>query len=177
MKTPLTVAVVALTYLSAAAAWAQQSDNSNFDDRFQSVHLPTWNVTENVSAITDKRTVNAVLPAQGDAGKNVAFGLICDEQGRIATVLVGLYQHFGSTGEKVKVLIRLGDAPAKEAAWMVLTNRGIGSLDPVTLLKSLPHGGRLVIRAVLKQGRPVEGVFILDELDRVRDKVLRACPK
>lgn len=47
--------------------------------------------------------------------------------------------------------------------------------DPVQLLRSLPERGDISIRLVTRTGSAVEGVFPLDGLTVVRDKLAAAC--
>jgi hypothetical protein len=80
-------------------------------------------------------------------------------------------------GDDYEIVYRVGDnvpvqvpgARASFGAGVKLTG------DSMRLLKSLPGQGNISIRLVPRVGSPVEGIFTLDGLTVVRDKLASAC--
>jgi hypothetical protein len=78
---------------------------------------------------------------------------------------------------QVKVMHRINDEPSVEQRWRALeTGKSLAFPgDVVRFLRSMPDGGRILIKVHAGKGLPSETTFQLAGLDSVRRKIATAC--
>jgi hypothetical protein len=78
---------------------------------------------------------------------------------------------------ETKVAYAINEAPPVERRWK-LTETGRNLVfqgDVVGFLRSMPDGGRILVRVFAGKSSPYEGTFKLAGLDAVRRKIATAC--
>ena len=138
---------------------------------------PNWIVSETTSPVDYTPQISALTTARAaprDAASSLA--ILC-RAGRTELVIstTGSWNQ-GAAGE-VKVAYRINEEPPIEQRWKTAeTGRSlVFQGDVVRFLRSMPDGGRILVKVYAGNAAPYESTFQLVGLEPIRRKIATAC--
>lgn len=138
---------------------------------------PNWIISETTSPVDYQPQISALTTARAtshDAPSSLAIH--CRAHRTELTIsTTGSWKQV-SDGE-VKVVYRINEEPSVEQSWRAAdTGRSLAFPgDVVRFLRSMPDGGRILVRVHAGKGPSYESTFQLAGLDSVRRKIAAAC--
>jgi hypothetical protein len=138
---------------------------------------PNWIVSETTSPVDYTPQIAALTTAHAssqDAPSSLAIHCRARRTELIISTTGSWKQ--GTDGE-VKVVYRINEEPPVEQRWKVAEmGRSLAFPgDVVRFLRSMPDGGRILIKVYAGRAAPYENTFQLVGLDPVRRKIAAAC--
>jgi hypothetical protein len=138
---------------------------------------PNWIVSETTSPVDYEPQISAVTTARASS-QEAPSSLAIRCRARRTELLASTANSWkrAAVGE-VKVVYRINEGPFAEQRWRY-TETGGGLAfqgDVVRLLRSMPDGGRILVRVYAGEAHPHESTFELTGLDPVRRKIAAAC--
>jgi len=138
---------------------------------------PNWIISETTSPVDYQPQIAALTTARAtshDAPSSLAIHCRAHRTELIIST-TGSWKRV-SDGE-VKVVYRINEEPSVEQSWRVAdTGRSLAFPgDVVRFLRSMPDGGRILVKVYAGKGPPYESTFQLAGLDSVRRKIAAAC--
>ena len=138
---------------------------------------PNWMVSETTSPVdyTPQIAALTTAPASSQDAPS-SFAIYCRARRTELTIsTTGSWKQ--GTGSEVKVVYRINEEPPVEQRWKVAEmGRSLAFPgDVVGFLRSMPDGGRILIKVYAGRATPYENTFQLVGLDPVRRKIAAAC--
>ncbi|SHL08959.1 type VI secretion system-associated protein TagO [Bradyrhizobium lablabi] len=138
---------------------------------------PNWIISETTSPV-DYRPQIAALTTTGATSQDApsSLGIHC-RAGRTELIISTTGSWKQASDAEMKVAYAINEEPPVERRWR-LTEAGRSLVfqgDVVGLLRSMPDGGRILVRVFAGKSPPSEGTFKLAGLDAVRRKIGTAC--
>jgi hypothetical protein len=139
--------------------------------------VPNWIVSETTSPVDYRPQIAALTttrPSSHDAPSSLAIHCRAHRT-ELMISTTGSWRQVPD-GE-VKVVYRINEEPSVEQRWKPAeAGRSLAFPgDVVRLLRSMPDGGRLLVKVYAGKGPPNESTFQLVGLDSVRRKIAPAC--
>jgi Type VI secretion system VasI, EvfG, VC_A0118 len=138
---------------------------------------PNWIVSETTSPVDYKPQIAALTTAHASSQDAPSSFAIHCRAGRTELIISTTGSWKQGTGGEVKVVYRINEEAAVEQRWKVAeTGRSLAFPgDVVGFLRSMPDGGRILIKVYAGRTPPYESTFQLAGLDPVRRKIAAAC--
>jgi len=138
---------------------------------------PNWIISETTSPVDYRPQISARITAHAsspDAPSSLTIR--CHAYRTELTISTTGSWKQAPDGE-VKVAYRINEEPSVEQRWRATeAGRSVSFAgDVVRLLRSIPEGGRVLVRVYAGRGSPNENTFRLAGLDSIRQKVAAAC--
>jgi hypothetical protein len=138
---------------------------------------PNWIISETTSPV-DYRPQIAALTTAGAPSQDApsSLGIHC-RAGRTDLIISTTGSWKQATDAEMRVVYWINEEPPVEQRWK-LTETGRSLVfqgDVVRLLRSMPDGGRILVRVSAGKSPPHESTFKLAGLDAVRRKIATAC--
>ena len=138
---------------------------------------PNWIIKETSSPVDYQPQIAALTTARAtsrDAPSSLAIHCRAHRTELIIST-TGSWKQV-SDGE-VKVVYRINEEPSVEQSWRAAdAGRSLAFPgDVVRFLRSMPDGGRILVKVYAGKGPPYESTFQLAGLDSVRRKIAAAC--
>jgi hypothetical protein len=138
---------------------------------------PNWIISETTSPVDYQPQIAALTTARAasqDAPSSLAIHCRAHRTELIVST-TGSWKQIPD-GE-VKVVHRINEEPAVEQRWRAVeAGKGLAFPgDVVRFLRSMPDGGRILVKVYAGKGLPNESTFQLAGLDSIRRKVATAC--
>jgi len=138
---------------------------------------PNWIISETTSPV-DYRPQIAALTTARAASQDAASSLAIYCRAHRTELIVSTTGSWKQVPDgEVKVVYRINEEPPVEQRWKTAeAGRGVAFAgDVVRFLRSIPEGGRILVKVYAGRGSPNESTFQLAGLDSVRRKVAAAC--
>jgi len=140
-------------------------------------HDPNWIISETTSPVDYRPQISAQTTARTSSQDAPSSFAIHCRASRTELIIstTGSWKQI-PVGE-VKVVYRINEEPPVEQRWKTAdAGRGVAFAgDVVHFLRSMPEGGRILVKVYAGRGSPNESTFQLAGLDSVRRKVAAAC--
>jgi len=138
---------------------------------------PNWIISETTSPVDYRPQIAALTTARAaspDAPSSLAIRCRAHRTELIVSTTGSWKQVPDGEG---KVVLRINEEPPVEQRWRAVeTGKSLAFPgDVVRLLRSMPDGGRILVKVYAGKGLPSENTFQLDGLDSVRRKIATAC--
>ena len=138
---------------------------------------PNWIISETTSPVDYQPQVAALTtarPSSHDAPSSLAIHCRAHRTELIIST-TGSWKQVPD-GD-VKVVHRINEEPSVEQRWRAVeAGKGLAFPgDVVRFLRSMPDGGRILVKVYAGKGLPSENTFQLAGLDSVRRKIATAC--
>ena len=136
-----------------------------------------WIVSETTSPVDYTPQIAALTTARGSSqDAPSSFAIRCHAR-RTELIISTTGSWKQGTGSEVKVVYQINEEPAVEQRWRVAeTGRSVAFPgDVVRFLRSMPDGGRILIKVYAGKTPPYESTFQLAGLEPVRRKIAAAC--
>jgi hypothetical protein len=138
---------------------------------------PNWIISETTSPVDYRPQIAALTTARAasqDAPSSLAIHCRAHRTELIVST-TGSWKQVPDAG--VKVVHRINEEPAVEQRWRTVdAGKGLAFPgDAVRFLRSMPDGGRILVKVYAGKGLPSETTFQLAGLDSVRRKIATAC--
>jgi hypothetical protein len=142
-----------------------------------STQSPGWIVSETTSPVNYQPQIAALTTARAvsqDAPSSLAIHCRAHRTELIVST-TGSWKQVPA-GD-VKVVHRINEEPPVEQRWKAVeAGKGLAFPgDVVRFLRSMPDGGRILVKVYAGKGLPSESTFQLAGLDSVRRKIATAC--
>jgi len=140
-------------------------------------HSPNWINSETTSPVDYRPQIAALTMARAssqDAPSSLAIH--CRARRTELTIsTTGSWKQ--ATDGEVKVVYRINEEPSVEQRWIAVEKGKSLAFpgDVVRFLRSMPDGGRILVKLYAGEGQPYESMFQLGGLDPVRRKIAAAC--
>ncbi|MDB5618242.1 type VI secretion system-associated protein TagO [Tardiphaga sp.] len=138
---------------------------------------PNWIISETTSPVDYRPQIEALTTARA-ASQNAAsaFAIHCRAQ-RTELIISTTGSWKQVPDGEVKVVHRINEEPAVEQRWRALEMGKSLAFpgDVVRFLRSMPDGGRILVKVYAGKDPPNESTFQLVGLDSVRRKIATAC--
>lgn len=138
---------------------------------------PNWIISETTSPVDYRPQIAALTTARGSSpDAPSSLGIHCRAQRtELMISTTGSWKQFPDS--PVKVVYRINEEPSVEQRWKIAeAGRSLAFPgDAVRLLRSMPDGGRILVRVYAGKGPPNESTFQLAGLEAVRRKIAPAC--
>ncbi len=138
---------------------------------------PNWIISETTSPVDYRPQIAALMAARAssqDAPSSLTIYCRAHRTGLIISTTGSWKQ---ATDVEVKVLYRINEEPSVEQRWIAVEKGKSLAFpgDVVRFLRSMPDGGRILVKLYAGEGQPYESMFQLGGLDPVRRKIAAAC--
>jgi hypothetical protein len=131
-----------------------------------------WSFKQDKSPVDDSPQISATLIGENSGGALVAR---CAEKKTEVAIIPKDFMGSG-TGGRIKILLRIDDAPAVTESWLSSSNgRAAFSPSPVALLKILPDNAILFARLTGYSGVEHDVKFALGSVSEVKAKISQTC--
>jgi len=138
---------------------------------------PNWIISETTSPVDYQPQIEALMTARA-ASQNAASALAIHCRAHRTELIISTTGSWKQVPDgEVKVAHRINEEPVVEQRWRA-TEVGKSLAFPgdvVRLLRSIPDGGRLLVKVQVGKGPPYESTFQLVGLDSIRRKIAAAC--
>jgi hypothetical protein len=138
---------------------------------------PNWIISETTSPVDYRPQIGALTTARA-ASQDAPSSLAIHCRARRTELIVSTNGSWKQVPDgNVKVVHRINEEPSVEQRWRAVeAGKGLAFPgDVVRFLRSIPDGGRILVKVYAGQGPPSESTFQLAGLDSVRRKVATAC--
>jgi hypothetical protein len=138
---------------------------------------PNWIVSETTSPVDYEPQISAVTTARASSQDGPSSLAIRCRSRRTELLVSAAKSWKRAAGGEVRGAYRINEGPFVELRWRY-TETGGGLAfqgDVVSLLRSMPDGGRIFVRVYAGEAHPYESTFELIGLDPVRRKIATAC--
>jgi len=138
---------------------------------------PNWIVSETTSPVDYEPQISAVTTARASSQDAPSSLAIRCRAGRTELLVSTAKSWKRAAVGEVRVAYRINKGPLVELRWRY-TETGGGLAfqgDVVSLLRSMPDSGRILVRVYAGEAHPYESTFELIGLDSVRRKIAAAC--
>ena len=135
-----------------------------------------WIVSETTSPVDYEPQISAVTTARASS-QDAPSSLAIRCRARRTELLVSTATSWkrAAVGE-VRGAYRINEGPFVELRWRYTETGGLAFQgDVVSLLRSMPDSGRMLVRVYAGEAHPYESTFELIGLDLVRRKIAAAC--
>jgi hypothetical protein len=128
-----------------------------------------WSIEETKSPVDDSPEVFATLSSED--GRSELIIRCKERKTELAVLPSGLFAL-----DRGSVLFQINDGPAVTAAWRASSNsKGLFASNAVALIKTLPDGGKLFVRATGYSRQADDATFQLGAVSVVKNRVSAAC--
>jgi hypothetical protein len=128
-----------------------------------------WSIEDSKSSVDGSPEVFATLAS--DDGRSELIIRCKDRKIQLAVLPSGLFAL-----ERGTVLLQINDGPAVTASWSASSNsKGLFAPNAVALIKSLPDGGKIFVRATGLSRQADDATFQLGAVTAVKNRVFAAC--
>jgi len=138
---------------------------------------PNWIISETTSPVDYRPQILAQTTARTSSqDAPSSFAILC--RGSRTELIISTTGSLKPVPDgEVKVVYRINEEPPVEQRWKTAeAGRGVAFAgDVVRFLRSIPEGGRILVKVYAGRGSPNESTFQLAGLDSVRRKVAAAC--
>ena len=137
---------------------------------------PNWTISETTSPV-DYRPQIAALTTARAASRDAPSSLAIHCRAHRTELIVSTTGSWQQVPGDVKVVHRINEEPSVEQRWRAVeTGKSLAFPgDVVRFLRSMPDGGRILVKVYAGKGLPSETTFQLAGLDSVRRKIATAC--
>jgi hypothetical protein len=138
---------------------------------------PNWIISETTSPV-DYRPQFAALTTARAATQDAPSSLAIHCRAQRTELIVSTTGSWKQVPDgEVKVVHRINEEPSVEQRWRTVeAGKGLAFPgDVVRFLRSIPDGGRILVKVYAGKGLPSESTFQLAGLDAVRRKIATAC--
>jgi hypothetical protein len=137
---------------------------------------PNWTISETTSPV-DYRPQIAALTTARAASRDAPSSLAIHCRAHRTELIVSTTGSWQQAPGDVRVIHRINEEPPVEQRWKAVeAGRGIAFPgDVVRFLRSMPDGGRILVKVYAGKDLPSETTFQLAGLDSVRRKIATAC--
>jgi hypothetical protein len=138
---------------------------------------PNWIISETTSPVDYKPQIAAQMTARASSKDAPSSLAIHCRAGRTELTISPAGSWKQIPDGEVKVTSQINDEPSAEHRWKP-ADAGkslVFSGDVVRFLRSMPDGGRLLVKVYAGKNPPYESTFQLAGLDPVRRKIATAC--
>jgi hypothetical protein len=138
---------------------------------------PNWIISETTSPV-DYRPQIAALTTARAATQDAPSSLAIHCRAQRTELIVSTTGSWKQVPDgDVKVVHRINEEPSVEQRWRTVeAGKGLAFPgDVVRFLRSIPDGGRILVKVYAGKGLPSESTFQLAGLDAVRRKIATAC--
>src|ERR1700681_252579 len=138
---------------------------------------PTWIISETTSPV-DYRPQIAALTTARAASQDAPSSLAIHCRAHRTELIISTTGSWKQVPDgDVKVVHRINEEPSVEQRWRAVeTGKGLAFPgDVVRFLRSMPDGGRILVKVYAGKSMPSESTFQLAGLDSVRRKIATAC--
>lgn len=129
-----------------------------------------WSIEESKSPLDDSPEVFASLSS--DDGRSELIIRCKQRKADLAILPNGLFAI-----DRGEVMLQINDGPPVTGSWSASSNsKGLFAPNAAALIRTLPEGGRLFVRATGHMARPADdATFQLGAVTVVKDRVAAAC--
>jgi type VI secretion system VasI family protein len=128
-----------------------------------------WSIEDSKSSVDGSPEVFATLTSED--GRSELIIRCKDRKTQLAVLPSGLFAL-----ERGTVLLQINDGPAVTATWSASSNsKGLFASNAVALIKTLPDGGKLFVRATGYNRQADDATFQLGAMTVVKNRVSAAC--
>lgn len=128
-----------------------------------------WSIEDSKSSVGDSPEVFATLTSED--GRSELIIRCKERKTELAVLPSGLFAL-----DRGSVLFQINDGPAVTAAWRASSNsKGLFASNAVALIKTLPDGGKLFVRATGYSRQADDATFQLGAVSVVKNRVSAAC--
>jgi Type VI secretion system VasI, EvfG, VC_A0118 len=138
---------------------------------------PNWIISETTSPVNYQPQITA-LTATRAASQDAPSSLAVHCRAHRTELIVSTTGSWKQVPDgDVKVVHRINEEPSVEQRWRTVeTGKGLAFPgDVVRFLRSIPDGGRILVKVYAGKSLPSESTFQLAGLDAVRRKIAMAC--
>jgi hypothetical protein len=138
---------------------------------------PNWIISETTSPVNYQPQITALTAARA-ASQDAPSSLAIHCRAHRTELIVSTTGSWKQVPDgDVKVVHRINEEPSVEQRWRTVeTGKGLAFPgDVVRFLRSIPDGGRILVRVYAGKSLPSESTFQLAGLDAVRRKIATAC--
>jgi len=138
---------------------------------------PNWIISETTSPV-DYRPQIAALTTARAASPDAPSSLAIHCRAHRTELIVSTTGSWKQVPDgDVKVVHRINEEPSVEQRWRAVEKGKSLAFpgDVVRFLRSMPDGGRILVKVYAGKGLPSENIFQLAGLDSVRRKIATAC--
>ena len=138
---------------------------------------PNWIISETTSPVDYRPQIGALTTARVSSQDSPSSLAIHCRAHRTELIISTTGSWKQVPDGDVKVVYRINEEPAVEQRWKAAeTGRSLAFPgDVVRFLRSMPDGGRILVRVYAGKSQPNENTFQLVGLDSVRRKIATAC--
>jgi hypothetical protein len=138
---------------------------------------PNWIISETTSPVDYRPQIAALTMARGSSQDAPSSLAIRCRSRRTELMISTAGSWKQATNAEVRVVYRINEEPSVEQRWRVAdTGKSLAFPgDVVSLLRSLPDSGRILVRVYAGKAPPYENTFQLVGLDPVRRKIAAVC--
>lgn len=138
---------------------------------------PNWIISETTSPVDYRPQIGALTTARVSSQDSPSSLAIHCRAHRTELIISTTGSWKQVPGGDVKVVYRINQEPAVEQRWKTAeSGRSLAFPgDVVRFLRSMPDGGRILVRVYAGKSQPNENTFQLIGLDSVRRKIATAC--
>ena len=131
--------------------------------------IQEWSIEDSKSSVDGSPEVFATLTSED--GRSELIVRCKDRKTQLAVLPSGLFAL-----ERGTVLLQINDGPSATASWSASSNsKGLFAPDAVALIRSLPDGGKLFVRATGLNRPADDATFQLGAMTVVKNRVSAAC--
>jgi hypothetical protein len=135
----------------------------------QSKAIQEWSIEDSKSSVDGSPEVFATLTSVD--GRSELIIRCKDRKTQLAVLPSGLFAL-----ERGAVLLQINDGPVVTASWSASSNsKGLFAPNAVDLIKTLPDGGKLFVRATGYNRQADDATFQLGAVTVVKNRVSAAC--
>lgn len=128
-----------------------------------------WNIEDSKSSVDGSPEVFATLTSED--GRSELIIRCKQRKTELAVLPSGLFAL-----ERGTVLFQINDGPGVTATWSASSNsKGLFASNAVALIKTLPDGGKLFVRATGYSRQADDATFLLGAVTVVKNRVSAAC--
>jgi hypothetical protein len=138
---------------------------------------PNWIISETTSPVNYQPQTAALTTARA-ASQDAPSSLAIHCRGHRTELIVSTTGSWKQVPDgEVKVVHRINEEPPVEQRWRAVEMGKSLAFpgDVVRFLRSIPDGGRILVKVYAGKGPPNESTFQLAGLDSVRHKIATAC--
>lgn len=131
--------------------------------------IQEWSIEDSKSSVDGSPEVFATLSSED--GRSELIVRCKDRKTQLAVLPSGLFAL-----ERGTVLLQINDGPSVTATWSASSNsKGLFASNAVALIKTLPDGGKLFVRATGYNRQADDATFQLGAMTVVKNRVSAAC--
>jgi hypothetical protein len=138
---------------------------------------PNWIISETTSPVDYRPQITALTTARA-ASPDAPSSLAIHCRAHRTELIVSTTGSWKQVPDgDVKVVHRINEEPSVEQRWRAVeTGKSLAFPgDVVRFLRSMPDGGRILVKVYAGKAMPSESTFQLAGLDSVRRKIANAC--